>query len=75
MILRKHDTKEIQDYIKKLQQEVDSILKECISLTYFMRGGMQYEDSKIITVPERRVMHEYLSERMEQEAKKSNPIY
>jgi hypothetical protein len=40
-----------------------------------MRGSLQYDDAKVITVPERRIIKEYLESRLEEESKKTHPIY
>jgi hypothetical protein len=75
MILRRRDPEKIQNYIRKMQRDIDNTLREINSLVYFMRGGLQYSDAKLLTVPERRLMHEFLSERLEQESKKQYPCY
>ena len=75
MMLRRGTSEQIQSYMRKMQKEVDEILKECGSLAYWMRGGLQYDSAKLISVPERRLLNEFLNARLEAESKNPYPNY
>jgi hypothetical protein len=55
-----------------MQQEVRALLKHIISIVYFMRGAIQYEEMMRRTPGERQLFEEFISERMDIE--KDNPF-
>ena len=59
----------------ELQTATRSLIEECVSLAYFMRGGIQYEDLMFRTPVERQVMGKFIKERLEMENKKMYPNY
>ncbi len=60
---------------KELNSATKSLIEECISLAYWMRGGIQYDDLLWRTPVERQVMSNFLSERLKSESKKTYPNY
>jgi len=49
---------------------MQNLIKSAIHLAYFMRGGVQYEDILDRTFYERKMMMEYINERLQYETKK-----
>jgi len=56
-------------------REVRDLVKTAISLSYFMRGGLQYHDAYDLTPVERDIMNDFVSDRIEQELKSPHPNY
>jgi len=48
------DTEEIKEYVKQLDEEVDHIKDNALSLTWVMRGGVQYGDVLNMSSSERK---------------------
>lgn len=59
----------------RLQADSRALIKEVIQLVYFMRGAVSYEEMMRRTPGERSAMSEFITERLESESKKLNPIY
>ena len=51
------------------------LIDECINIAYWMRGGIQYPDTFNLTFFERQRFGTFISDRLENEAKKSFPNY
>lgn len=60
---------------QELHSASKSLLEECVSLAYFMRGGIQYEDLMWRSPVERQVMASFIEDRLKSESKKTHPIY
>jgi hypothetical protein len=52
-----------------------ALTKDLIQLVYFMRGAISYQEALLLTPGERDLMQEFISERLESEAKKLYPNY
>lgn len=61
--------------IGRMAGEVKRILRSCMELTYFMRGGTQYDRVLLMTYIERQELSDFLAERLEAENKKMHPNY
>jgi hypothetical protein len=60
---------------QRMNQEVSTIIDGCITLAYFMRGGVQYHALLDTSPAERSSMNEFIEKRLEQESKKMHPVY
>lgn len=58
-----------------MNHHAEKLIENVVELVYFMRGAIQYDAMMFMTPPERRIIAEFISKRLEQEAKKLNPIY
>ena len=58
-----------------LSKSIDNIIEEIIQLTYFMRGAISYEEMMLRTPGERDKIGNFIKKRLEQESKKTFPIY
>ena len=58
-----------------LRKSVEGLLDEIISIAYFMRGAIQYDDLWFRTPVERQKMSDFIEKRLELESKSSNPVY
>ena len=50
-------------------------MKSVIQLVYFMRGSISYNEMMNMTFVEREMVGDFIKERLEQESKRSNPVY
>ena len=53
----------------------ENIIESAISIVYFMRGSVQYNDILTLSYYERHVMSTFIQKRLEAEADKMNPNY
>lgn len=60
---------------KTLSKESENLVNSVISLVYFMRGAISYDDMMFRTPGERDLISTFIEERLEQEKGKENPIY
>lgn len=58
-----------------LAGQSDQIIKSIIELTYYMRGAVSYHDAMLMSPYERQEILDFINKRLEQEAKKSFPVY
>ena len=56
-------------------REVNSLLREIISLIYYMRGAIQYEEMMNRSYAERRLFSEFIEARLLKESKNPYPVY
>lgn len=74
-MLKVGSTENIQNMFSQMGNERKKVIMELIHLVYFMRGSMQYESMKNMTLFERQLVDEFIQKRLEQEAKKMYPQY
>jgi uncharacterized protein (UPF0335 family) len=74
-MLKSGDTKKYVEHIGRLQHEAKQIVKSIISLVYFMRGAISYQEMMRMTVGERELVSSFIEERFEQEKKNPHPVY
>lgn len=74
-MLRQGTTQEKLDMIHRMDAESKALVDSFISLSYFMRGSMTYDDFMWRTYAERTLVKEFLDERFENEKKNPHPQY
>lgn len=75
MTLKTGSQQEIIDMFNAMRKDVNGILKSIITLVYFMRGSISYNDMMNMTYVERELVNDFISERLEQESKRMHPVY
>lgn len=75
IVLRQGSQDEIISMFKRLQYDAKELIKSCISLAYFMRGSIPYEEMLRRTHIEREMITEFINDRLEQESKRMHPVY
>jgi hypothetical protein len=60
---------------QQFQSEAKNILETCITIAYYMRGGIQYDDLLTRSPVERELFLDFIKERLEIENKKMYPNY
>lgn len=64
--------------ISNLRAETTAIINRLISITYWMRGSIQYFDTFDLTLNELQLMENFISKRLKEENKKppmANRVY
>jgi hypothetical protein len=74
-MLKHGSPEEIRDMFHRMRDETRGLLKEVVSLVYFMRGSIQYTDMMLMTPAERELISEFIKERLDQERDKMHPVY
>ena len=69
------DMDRIQDMINRLKREARAIVHNCIELSYFMRGAIQYHDMLLTTPAEREIFSDFISKRLDSQKKSMHPVY
>ena len=65
----------VQSYIALLGREIRAIIRNALELSYFSRGGWQYEAILQMTAGERDIASEFINKRLEQAAKMQYPVF
>ena len=60
---------------KVLDKGVKDLVEGCVTLAYYMRGAISYDDLMWRTPFERQVISEFLEKRLEQQSKSPYPVY
>jgi hypothetical protein len=58
-----------------MQRDVEGLIDGIISLVYYMRGAISYEDMMMRTPGERDRISRFLDKRFEAEKKNPHPVY
>ena len=61
--------------IEQMESESRGLIKAIISLVYFMRGSIKYDDMMWMTFGERLAIKDFLDERFEIEKNNPHPVY
>jgi len=57
------------------RRDAANTVKSVIRLVYFMRGSISYQELMNMSYAERDMVSEFISGRLEQEAKRIHPVY
>lgn len=76
-MLKSGDVEYIKSTFARLRREVDSIIKQCIELTWYMRGAIQYKDMLEMTYYEKQMISDFISSRFDEMKKNKSafPVY
>jgi hypothetical protein len=66
---------EIGQLMRRLGQEVESLVDNCLQLSWYSRGGWPYHTVLKMTAGERDLAFNFINKRMEAQAKSSYPVY
>ena len=75
LILSTKDGDKIRKYFGSLDRSTEMIIENAISLTYYMRGGISYDDMLQRTPGERAAIAEFIEKRLEAQKGSMNPVY
>jgi hypothetical protein len=66
---------EISKWIDSMDKEIDSIRREALRLTWYMRGGVNYDQALQLSLGERKIINEIVAENMETTKKSGLPFF
>ena len=66
---------EIQKLLDGMEKDINAIKKTAMSLTWYMRGGVSYEDVLIMSHEERKVISELVDQNLETTKKTQMPFF
>jgi len=66
---------EIQKLLDGMEKEVLAIKKSAMSLTWYMRGGVSYEDVMNMSYEDRKVINELVEQNLETTKKTQLPFF
>ena len=66
----------IQKIIRQLGREVQGLIDSCVELSWYMRGGITYDQLLLVSAAERDRFLNFINKRMENLHKMgNNPVY
>jgi len=71
----KLNNEEIVDYINQLEKESRAIKNESIKMSWFMRGGITYEDAMMLSSFERKMIGDLIKSNMETTKESGLPFF
>ena len=69
------DAPGISEYVDQLDDEILTIRKEALRLTWAMRGGIQYNDTLNLSQAERKIIGEISKDNLETTQKSGLPYF
>lgn len=66
---------EIVQELEKMDKESMGLKEELIRITWWMRGGINYDQSYNLSLKERRIIGEMIKENLETSKKTGTPIF
>lgn len=75
MTLKTGSREDIMQMFTDFRSDVSNMITSVIQLVYFMRGSISYQDMMNLSFAERTLINEFVSQRLEQESKRLNPVY
>jgi hypothetical protein len=74
-MLRSGELERINKLISQLGAEIRGLIQTCLELAWYSRGAWDYHTTLQMTAAERDIANEFISKRLELEAKKHYPVY
>ena len=69
------DNDEIVSWLEKLDKEARALKKEALKYSWFMRGGITYEDAMMLSYDERKMIADIVEDNMETTKKSGLPFF
>lgn len=66
---------EILKIVKDFEREQKELKKECINLSWFMRGGLNLEEAFVLSFEERNIISEMVKDHLETTKKSGLPYF
>lgn len=68
-------SEEIPKYIEQMEQETNEIRQEALKMSWFMRGGITYEQALCLSTSERTLISNIIKENLETTKKSGLPFF
>lgn len=69
------DNQQIVEELRRLDKQNDGIRDEIIRLTWWMRGGISYNDAMLLSPKDKEIIVALIKENMETSKKTGTPIF
>lgn len=69
------DREQVVEYIERLDKETKAIRNEALKFTWFMRGGVSYEEAMFLSQQERELIGEIIKSNMETTKESGLPFF
>ena len=66
---------QIEDWLNTLEQESKAIRDEALRFTWWMRGGVSYEEAMLLSKEEREIISKIIEDNMETAKKSQMPFW
>jgi hypothetical protein len=66
---------EIEGYLESLERESKALKDEALRFTWWMRGGLSYEEAIMLSQQERELVNEIIKENLEATKKSGLPFF
>lgn len=66
---------EILKYIESLEEESKAIKTELLKMCWYMRGGLTYDESMLLTLQDREIISKLIDDNLETTKKSGLPFY
>lgn len=61
--------------VQQMEKECDNIRQEAIRMTWYMRGGINYEQALQLSLSERKIISELIKENLDTTKKSGLPFF
>jgi hypothetical protein len=69
------DREQVVEYIESLDKETKAIRNEALKFTWYMRGGVTYDEAMLLSQTEREMIGEIIKEHMETTKESGLPFF
>lgn len=69
------DNSEIVEYVEGYEKEITSLRTNALKITWYMRGGVSYEDVMMLSSSERDIINALIKENLETTKKSGLPFF
>ena len=69
------DREQVVEYIESLDKETKAIRSEALKFTWYMRGGVSYEEAMLLSQMEREMIGSIIKEHMETTKESGLPFF
>jgi hypothetical protein len=66
---------EIDDLINRMEKDCQSIRQEAMKISWYMRGGLTYDQALALSVQERDIVNELIKDNLETTQKSGLPFF
>ena len=69
------DLNEINDLVDRMEKDCQTIRQEALKVSWFMRGGLTYDQAMALGIQEREVINDLIKENLETTKKSGLPFF
>jgi hypothetical protein len=69
------DNSEIVEFVESYEKEINSLRKNALKSTWYMRGGISYDDAMMLSSAERDIVNKLIEDNLETTKKSGLPFF